>query len=221
MLEQIDPRRALLIISCSAAKVRGGQRALPGPREEWPETLRKARVQVLAGADLDVSGDLPASRRYDGGFYRSARPALAEAAAAGRVVIISGGYGVARAQEPIGWYDKVLRLADWPRGLLESALIEQARRQMLTALAQFAVLRHPEVAERLLDSAERLARGTDPVAGSPDALLGLATASASIGDFEVARELTAAIRQGRSHDKASPRSPSKQPEGVCSIQPRM
>jgi hypothetical protein len=81
-----------------------------------------------AGADLDASGDLPAWRRYDGAFYRSARPALAEAAVAGRVVIISGGYGVARAQELIGWYDNVLRLADWPPGLLESALIEQARR---------------------------------------------------------------------------------------------
>ena len=54
-----------------------------------------------------------------------ARPALAQATATGNVVIISGGYGVARAQEPIGWYDKLLRLADWPPGLLEAALIRR------------------------------------------------------------------------------------------------
>ena len=43
-------------------------------------------------------------------------------------MIISGGYGIARADEPIGWYDKILQLADWPAGLLESALISEVRR---------------------------------------------------------------------------------------------
>jgi hypothetical protein len=143
MLGQIDPRRALLIIPCSAAKVRGGQPPLSAPREEWPEALRRARAQVLADADLDTSGDLPAWRRYDGGFYRSARPALTAAAAAGSVVIISGGYGIVRAQELIGWYDKVLRLADWPPSLLESALIEQARRAGSDTVVAFVAATTP------------------------------------------------------------------------------
>jgi hypothetical protein len=135
-----DPRRVLLVIACSAAKARGGQPPRPGRQEEacWPEPLRAARARVLARAAVDVSGLLPAWQRYQGGFYRSARPALAEAAATGNVVIISGGYGVARAQEPIGWYDKVLRLADWRPGLLEAALIGQARRAGADTVVAFA-----------------------------------------------------------------------------------
>jgi hypothetical protein len=58
-------------------------------------------------------------------------------------VIISGGYGVARAQELIGWYDEVLRLADWPRGLLESALIEQARRAGSDTVVAFVAATTP------------------------------------------------------------------------------
>jgi hypothetical protein len=61
-------------------------------------------------------------------FHRYAGTALAEALETGNVVIISGGYGVARAQELIGWYEKVLRLADRPAGLLESVLAGEAHR---------------------------------------------------------------------------------------------
>ncbi len=53
-------------------------------------------------------------------------------------VIISGGYGVTCGQERIGWYEKVLRLADWPPGVLESALIEQARRASAGTVVAFA-----------------------------------------------------------------------------------
>jgi len=81
---------------------------------------------------------LPAWRRYTGTFYQHARPALADPVAAGHVVIISGGYGIARADEPIGWYDKVLHLADWPAGLLESALIGEARRCGTHTVVAFA-----------------------------------------------------------------------------------
>ena len=143
MLRHIDPRRALLVIPCSAAKARGGQPTIPRIREEWPESFRMARARVLARADSDASRELPAWRRYEGAFYTCARPALATAVAAGAVVIISGGYGVARAQEPIGWYDKILRLADWPPGLLESALIDQARRAGTDTVVAFAAATTP------------------------------------------------------------------------------
>jgi hypothetical protein len=53
-------------------------------------------------------------------------------------VIISGGYGIARGDEPIGWYDKVLHLADWPVGLLESALIGEACRCGAQTVVAFA-----------------------------------------------------------------------------------
>jgi hypothetical protein len=137
-LRQVDPRRAMLVIPCSAAKTRGGQPPGPGAGPGLLQPLCAARAQVLAAVPADVSQVLPAWRRYQGAFYRAAGPAIPEAAAAGNVVIISGGYGVARADELIGWYDKVLRLADWPPGLLESVLISQARRAGSRAVVAFA-----------------------------------------------------------------------------------
>ena len=145
-LRNADPQRVLLVIPCSAAKARGGQpsAASAGAQAEgWPEALLAARARVLARTDADASRVLPAWRRYQGGFYRHARPALGEAAAAGNVVIISGGYGLAGACEPIGWYDKVLRLADWPPGLLESALTGRARRAGVDMVAGFAAASSP------------------------------------------------------------------------------
>ena len=41
-------------------------------------------------------------------------------------------------QQPSGWYDKVLHLADWPAGLLESALIAEARRCGTHTVVAFA-----------------------------------------------------------------------------------
>jgi len=137
-LRQIDPRRALLVVPCSAAKTRGGQPPGDAAQQRWPEGLRTARGRVLAAAEGDMARQLPAWRRYDGMFYRYAGTALAEAVETGNVVIISGGYGVARAQELIGWYDKVLRLADWPAGLLESVLTGEAHRAGSHTVVAFA-----------------------------------------------------------------------------------
>lgn len=139
-LSHVNPLWVLLVIPCSAAKARGGLPPASGRSEygDWPTPMQEARAQVLAGVDADVSGLLPAWQRYEGAFYRSARPALAQAATTGNVVILSGGYGVARAQELIGWYDKALRRADWPPGLLESALIGQAQRAGVDTVVAFA-----------------------------------------------------------------------------------
>ena len=137
-LRQIDPRRALLVVPCSAAKIRGGQPPGTAAQRQWPEGLCTARGKVLAAAETDMARQLPAWRRYDGTFYRYARTALADAVETGNVVIISGGYGVARAQELIGWYDKVLRLADWPGGLLESMLTGEAHRTGSQTVVAFA-----------------------------------------------------------------------------------
>jgi hypothetical protein len=127
-LDGIDPERALLVLTCSARKETGGRPAGRAEDLAWSADLRDARRQVLATANADTARVLPAWRRYTGTFYQHARPALAAAAATGHVVIISGGYGIARGEEPIGWYDKILQLTDWPTGLLESALVSEARR---------------------------------------------------------------------------------------------
>ena len=118
-LDGVDPQRSLLVLTCSGRKDSGGRPPGPDDAVAWPQDLRDAEVRVLATARADTAHVLPAWRRYTGTFYQHARPALADAVAAGHVVIISGGYGIARADEPIGWYDKALQLADWPGGLLD------------------------------------------------------------------------------------------------------
>jgi len=137
-LDGIVPERSLLVLTCSGRKERGG--APPGPADPpaWPADLREARIRVLANAQADTAHVLPAWRRYIGSFYQHARPALGDAIVTGHVVIISGGYGIARADEPIGWYDKVLQLDDWPSGLLESALIGEAQRCGAQTVVAFA-----------------------------------------------------------------------------------
>lgn len=128
-LPPLDPRSALLVIACSSAKAPGGRPfAEFGGDAGWPQELIEARARVLAQAGADDGRLLPAWRRYTGHFYQHAGPALAEAVASGRVLIISGGYGLARADGPIARYDRPLRLADWSRGLLERTLVAEARR---------------------------------------------------------------------------------------------
>ena len=42
------------------------------------------------------------------------------------------------AADTSAWYDKILQLADWPPGLLESALISEARRSRTQTVIAFA-----------------------------------------------------------------------------------
>jgi hypothetical protein len=136
-LDEIAPERSLLVLTCSARKETGG--APSGVADTtWPQELREARAQVRASAHADTTHVLPAWRRYSGTFYQHAQPALADAVTTGHVVIISGGYGICRGDEPIGWYDKILDLSDWPPGLLESALISEAHRCGAPTVVAFA-----------------------------------------------------------------------------------
>ncbi len=126
------------MLTCSARKQLGGAPPSRADVIGWPQELRDARTRVLATAHADTARVLPAWRRYTGTFYQHAQPALADAVARGHVVIISGGYGIVRADEPISWYDQVLRLAEWPPGLLESALISEAQRCGTRTVVAFA-----------------------------------------------------------------------------------
>ena len=47
------------------------------------------------------------------------------------MLIVSGGYGLVLADEPIGYYDALFRLSSWPRGLLQEILIEYAQSRKL------------------------------------------------------------------------------------------
>ena len=137
-LRGIDPERVVLVITCSGRKRLGGQPPNPDQADQWSRELRDARSRVLTVSQADMTRVLPAWLRYTGTFYQHARPALADAVNRGHVAIISGGYGIVRAEEHIGWYDRQLNLADWPRDVLESALIDEAHRRGVDAVVAFA-----------------------------------------------------------------------------------
>jgi len=128
LLREVSPRETLLVIPCSKAKAGGGE-PVAAPARDWPEPLLRARAALRERAQLDESRLLPACRRYTGGFYRAAGGAISSAVDSGApLIVISGGYGLARGDELIGTYDRLFRTGDWPPGLLESLLVQEAGR---------------------------------------------------------------------------------------------
>jgi hypothetical protein len=91
------------VLTCSGRKDTGGRPPGLDDALTWPQDLRDGRIRVLTTARADTAHLLPSWRRYTGTFYQHGRPALGGAVAAAHVVIISGGYGIVRADEPIGW----------------------------------------------------------------------------------------------------------------------
>src|SRR5262245_49814722 len=128
LLREISPRETLLVIPCSKAKADGGE-PVAHPARDWPQPLLRARAALRERAQLDESRLLPACRRYAGGFYEEAGSAITSAVDSGApLIVISGGYGLAREDELIGTYDRLFHVGDWPPGLLESLLVREARR---------------------------------------------------------------------------------------------
>lgn len=141
LLQTIDPRSALILLSCSGDKARGGIHRAAAPGSSWPFDLQQARARLAGAARVDEVQLMPAWQRYTGSFYQSAGSALAEAASAGaHVTILSGGYGVVHADEAIGWYDRQLNPAEWPAGVLEDALISEAARVGAQDVVAFAAM---------------------------------------------------------------------------------
>jgi hypothetical protein len=136
----IVPRTSLIVLSCSADKVREGSNLANFRRlDPWPPSLIAARLRIRDRIDLDESTLLPAWRRYSGHFYAAAGAALSDAIEQdARVVILSGGYGLVDAREPIGIYNKALKPGDWPPGLLEGLLVDKAAAPGVRSVVAFA-----------------------------------------------------------------------------------
>jgi hypothetical protein len=121
--------KSLFIIPCSGTKAHGevaGPAVSSGLLDLLPadmaERLTHARRRLARAAGVDESEVLPAWRRYTGTLYQTAHDALKVAVAHKQgLLIVSGGYGLVLAQDPIGWYDRRFSLRDWPRGLLSHA----------------------------------------------------------------------------------------------------
>jgi hypothetical protein len=135
MLVAVDPRESLVIDPCSARKRRDGHAPAHTVDAMWPAPLLAARARLGAMVDVDKSQVLPAWQRYTGNFYSNAGRAIEEAAVAGRLLILSGGYGLLEAQEPIGNYDHEMRTSDWPTGLLENLIARRTETAGLNVVA--------------------------------------------------------------------------------------
>src|SRR5262249_18084068 len=120
--------RTLFVVCCSAAKSYArehyqGATVLESLPSEIATALVAARERVAPLAHLDETFRLPRWRRYSGAFYQAAAPALENAVVRrAHVVILSGGYGVVQADEPIGCYDRAYRPGDWSGQIVQRAL---------------------------------------------------------------------------------------------------
>jgi hypothetical protein len=101
----------LLVIPCSGAKRRGsgearGQSILSTIDPRYAATLASARSALRYDAQVDDTL-MCALQRYDGELYQGASNAIATyIKSGGRVMIVSGGYGLLLPYEPIGWYNR-------------------------------------------------------------------------------------------------------------------
>ena len=167
----LQPGTTMLVIPCSGSKQPGsGDRGgtsildvLPPPLAGELADLRRRNVVV---ARTDESTLRPAAERYAGTLYKSAGVAIQQLASRGAsIVIISGGYGLVLAGEPIGMYEQVFRPAMWPNRIIErclSALAERSETRtvvvVLSASTGYATVfrrtRWPSTTEVLLASPE-------------------------------------------------------------------
>ena len=139
-----DLTDTLLIVPCSKSKVEFFGRQTAGPRigNRLPVSLAKrldhARAANRQRAGVDERTLAPAWQRYNGRFYQAAGGTLAEAVGQRlHLLILSGGYGVLLAREPIGLYDAVLKASWWPERVLECVLAGYARRHRLKCMRAF------------------------------------------------------------------------------------
>jgi hypothetical protein len=134
-VDRVQPGRRLFVIQCSKRKVPGGQPRLAGPSvtglldDDLADRLSRARAALRSKSRLDESRLLPAWQRYSGTLYETAGDAVGRAVEDGLpIVIISGGYGLLLADEPIGTYDRKFSLSAWPRRLLQDCLVALSQR---------------------------------------------------------------------------------------------
>jgi Peroxide stress protein YaaA len=133
-------RSTLVIIPCSASKrpgagSGGSDRPIladlpPALAAELAES--RAQNAQLAG----VAGPTMAAWcRYTGSLYVAGNTALRELAAAdAHVLIVSGAYGVVRANEPIAMYNMRFEGKRWPDRIVQRCFEAYARRNQLTAV---------------------------------------------------------------------------------------
>ena len=134
----------LLVIPCTRKKRPYPGCVVTGPRiarclpSALAERLHHTRAANRERASINELTLVPAWQRYDGSFYQSARDALDWAVKKRlHLLILSGGYGVLLASEPIGCYDAPLNPCWWPERVLEDVLAGYAQHHRLKRLRAF------------------------------------------------------------------------------------
>ena len=132
---RLEFAETLFVVPCSAKKTWNGNArrsdgvsvldSLPPP---LANELRRQRAKNASTARVDESSLLPAAERYTGHLYQAAGNAFDTLLGSGsEVLIISTGYGVVHAREPIGMYERaVLEEAMWPNYLVQRCLAAYA-----------------------------------------------------------------------------------------------
>ena len=145
-LEPRHLRKTLLIIPCCKEKLPFPDVYETGPRiahhltNDLAERLYLAREKVRERARIDEKTLVPAWQRYNGYLYKAkgAREMLCQAAEQGlHVLILSGGYGVLLADEPIGFYEARFKASWWPKNLLEEVIASYTRYHQLKYMRAF------------------------------------------------------------------------------------
>lgn len=145
--QAIDFRKTLVVIPCSSKKTCWPGKKMAGPSildqlsPELSRQLRDARCAIADDAKVDETSLVPAWQRYQGTLYQVAAPVFGPKLAAGNLphwLILSGGYGVVHALEPIGDYNALLKRSRWPRGLLSQVIAGYAQHHGLGTARFFA-----------------------------------------------------------------------------------
>ena len=120
---------ALVVTACSKAKRPAGVEALehrtildalPG---DLARELREARARNATAVGLNETRLMPAVDRYSGYLYEQGRGAIRRLLSRQcEVLILSGGYGIVRAEEAIGLYDCRFDPSMWGGRLVERCL---------------------------------------------------------------------------------------------------
>ncbi|MDB4959379.1 MAG: hypothetical protein JWO36_6948 [Myxococcales bacterium] len=141
----VDSSSTLFVVTCSARKSQGGSPRLQSRSivdvlpSALGEELTRARTAIASAANVDEGLVMAARDRYRGHQYHAAGSAFADAESVGATTaIVSGGYGVVLAEEPIGWYDRQFRPGTWPRRLVERVLASLAASVGATDVVAFA-----------------------------------------------------------------------------------
>jgi hypothetical protein len=142
---ECDPRTTLFIFPCSGSKETQQHMRIQGPSilDELPpllgQRLIEARRQVRARAHVDETSLIAAWQRYTGSLYQAGRDAIEAAIEAGiHMMIVSGGYGLVLAAEPIGYYKAVFKNSWWPDRVLDEVILEYLRRHRIRAVRAVA-----------------------------------------------------------------------------------